>query len=238
MSYLIIILGIIVVLLIYYIYVIINAAPTVATNLYLKNNPSPIAASKITNPTTTTYTVGVWIYINNFSSNIGTFLIFGNNTNNLGTNGGPLFALRMDPTSPILYVDIAGSNRGLPPTKSSSNSIAMTNNFPLQTWTYVTASVSNYYADLYLNGKLVISSKLEYPSAASAGTDSPYFSFGSNSPDMYITGLSRWPQPLDPQSVWSYYSQGNGNSSGMFGSTYRMNILLKRDSNSYDYPVF
>lgn len=237
MSYLVIILGIIVVILIYYIYAISISAPIVATNLYLKNNPTAIEAAKITNPTTTTYTVGVWVYINNFSNNIGTFLLFGNKTNSL-TTAGPLFALRMESTAPIMKVNIAGSNAGQPPTMASMNTMTLTNNFPLQSWTYVTVSVSNYYADLYLNGKLVVSSKLTYPSAASSGNDAPSFSFGSNSPDMYITGLARWPQPLDPQSIWTYYSQGNGNTTGMFGSTYSMDISLKRDNNTYNYPIF
>lgn len=238
MSYLIIILVIVVVLLIYYVYVLTTSAPIVASNLNLKNNPAALPSTAVSKPTTSTYTVGLWIYINNFSSNIRTFLQFGNSANSVGTSGGPLFALRMESTAPIMYVDIAGKNAGADPNTDSMNTIKMTNNFPLQTWTYVTVSVSNYYADIYIDGKLVISSKLTYPSASSSGSDDPFFSFGANSPDMYITGLARWPNPLDPQSVWSYYSKGNGNPTGMFGSTYHMDISLKRDSTSYNYPIF
>lgn len=224
MNYLIIILGIILVLMIYYIYLLMTGPPVIASNLYLKDKPPPIPAEKISNPTSINYTVGVWIYINNFSSDIGKFL-------NFGSTGSNLFALKMDPVSPKLSVDIQGTN--------DTNTIVITNNFPIQSWTYVTVSVSSDYTDLYINGKLVVSSKLT-KGIKSAGIDTPQFSFSTSStgPDIYLTGLARWDKPLDPQSIFTYYRAGNGNSNGLFGSKYNIDVLMKRDSSTYKYSVF
>lgn len=236
MNALIIVLAVIVIILIYTIYYIMTAPVTVATNLYLKENATPIDSKKISDPYSLNYTIGVWIYVDSFTNNIGNFITYGSPGSSSATNAN-IFSLRFDNSSPTLYADIAGILTGTA-TGTPKNTISITTNFPMQTWTYVAVSVSTYYADVYLNGKLVVSKKLQYPSTASSDTtNAPTFYFSQNRPDIHITGLSRWGKTLDPQSVWAYYTKGNGNPSGT-GTKYGAAFVLTKDTNNYSWTLF
>lgn len=248
MNALIIILAVIVIVLIYTIYYIMTAPVTVANNVYLKENATAIDSKKISQPYSVNYTVGVWIYVDSFTNNIGNFITYGSPGGS--TTNSNIFSLRFDNSSPTLYADIAGISTGATSGSTTStstststsgstkNTISITSNFPMQTWTYVAVSVSTYYADVYLNGKLVVSKKLQYPSTASSDTtNAPTFYFSQNKPDIHITGLSRWAKALDPQTVWSYYTKGNGNPSGN-GTKYGAAFVLTKDTNNYSWTLF
>jgi hypothetical protein len=110
-------------------------------------------------------------------------------------------------------------------------SIPITNNLPIQTWTYVLVSVSTIagaYVDCYINGKLVTSQQLTNGSSASVPFNMQSIS-NSNihntilfpSPptnpgdcDIYLNKISWIPTAIDPQTAWTYYNQGNGNPTG------------------------
>jgi len=229
MNILVIILGVIIVFLVYYIYVLYTYPPIIASNIYLMNTVPAIPATSITKPNTSIYTIGVWVYINTFSQNIQNFVRYGNNVNN-GTASPYLFSLSMEQNSPVLYATVGGNN-GTGTGVNVTNKIPITNNFPIQSWVYVTVSVSTYYADCYINGKLVVSSKLVYPSASTNADDSPTFTFLSGV-DVFLTQLSRWSYPMDPQTVWNYYQKGNGNpnESSMLPS-YSLSATLSQGAN-------
>ena len=76
---------------------------------------------------------------------------------------------------------------------------------------------------------------------SNAATDKPTFTFKKS--DIYLSNLYRWDYPLDPQTVWTYYTKGNsaakgGPNSKTRSSKMHMNINLQRDSRNYVYNVF
>ena len=158
------------------------------------------------------------------------------NLTRIPTSGNELFNLFLDKSSPKLSVRLAtGSGQ------KGSQTILITNNFPLQTWVYVVVSVSSTFTDSYINGKLVTSTKLTNPPYVPSWSNnaSPTFVTPSNKPAIYLTGLSRWDNPVDPQTVWTAYSKGNGNSTkGSLGATYHLDMTLSKDDNKYKLAFF
>jgi hypothetical protein len=253
MNYLIIILAITVILLVYYIYTVVTATPVVGKNIDLTQPPLVIKSSTITNPYSANYSVGVWVYISNFTQNsqIDRFLTYGT------TKNQKMFSLRMDPGRPLLYCDILVNNGSNTFTTQSVQLTSENESFPVQKWTYVVVSVSNTFIECYLNGRFVSAVKVNtnglYVLEPAAGADiesGPTFRFGakgtkmdngstrSNGCPVVVTGLSRWDTPLSAGDVYNNYMKGNGNSSSMWGSAYSMDINLKKDKNVYTLPVF
>jgi hypothetical protein len=244
MSPLIIILGVVVVFLLYKLYVIYTSAPVSATNIYLGSDkvPPPVSSS-MNNPNNSTYTIAFWIYINTYSQAIDEFLAFGNYGKT--TSGGlienspqDVCTFSMDTSGkPTLYANIN--------TMNSFQEIQITNNMPIQTWTYVAVSVSTNagsYADCYINGKLVVSQQLTSPpvNPASMSGNSEYrntFAFGKG--DVYLNNISWIPNPIDPQTAWYYYNQGNGNPSGTGTmSSYHLEVEFTKDGNASVWKIF
>lgn len=251
MNIIIIILGIVVVLLSYYIYRLVTAPPSYINNTYLGQsqsniptiNPSTISTSTSTN---SSYTMGFWVFINTFSDAISTastnryFLSYGNDASGNEINKN-VCAFSMDPHSPTMYAHVLVNDTNTDtPNSTTVQKITITDNFPIQTWTYVLVSVNTYYADCYVNGKLVVSSQLDSYSVSVAPTkDDPTTSltltmFGNTNVDVYITKLFWIGNPIDPQTAWNYYNQGNGNATGSgVSSTYHLEVDLLKDSTVY-----
>ena len=98
----------------------------------------------------------------------------------------------------------------------------ITNNFPIQKWTYVIVSVDNQIIDTYLDGKLVSSTKLTYVPIVSQGD----INIGQGNPqDIYLASINFWPTPMDPQTAWNYYLQGNGLSNISSGTNIQLSLL-------------
>ena len=247
MNIVIIILGIVVVLLSYYIYRFMTAPPSNMSNTYLGQEQAKLPTinpTTINKPESSNYTMGFWIFINTFSSAIGNastngyFLTYGTDTTG-NTKKNNVCAFSIDKNSPTMYVNVlTGAS-----TNPDVQTITITDNFPIQTWTYVLVSVNNYYADCYINGKLVVSSQLKSSSANITDTSDTnkrtLTMFGNTNVDVYITGLFWVSNPIDPQTAWNYYNQGNGNatSSGV-SNTYHLEVDLSKDSNVYKWKIF
>jgi hypothetical protein len=257
MNILIIVLGVIVVFLSYYIYGLLSSAPKAIDNTYLGQASIPtIPSTKITNGTNSNYSMGFWIFVNTFSdaiSNASTnkyFVTYGKDSAG-NTPKNNVCAFSMDATKPIMYTHILLSD-------GSVQKITITDNFPIQTWTYILVSVNSYYADCYVNGKLVVSSQLSSNSqgagsiittslttptptgTSSSSTVDPVLTlFGNEKVDVYITGLFWVGNPMDPQTVWNYYNQGNGNASSTgVTDTYHLEIDLSKNSSVYTWKLF
>jgi hypothetical protein len=255
MNYLIIILAIVVILLVYYIYTIVTATPVVGKNIDLTQPPVMIKSSTITNPYSANYSVGVWVFISNFTQNsqIDRFLTY-------GTTANPkMFSLRMDAGKPLLYCDVLVNDSTKTP-KYTPQSVQLTSeneSFPIQKWTYVVVSVSNTFIECYLNGRFVSASKVSsnglYVLEPAAGADiesGPTFRFGAKGSKMdsgtirpngcpvVVTGLSRWDSPLSAGDIYNNYMKGNGNNSSIWGSAYHMDINLKKEKSNYTLAVF
>jgi hypothetical protein len=57
---------------------------------------------------------------------------------------------------------------------------------------------------------------------------------GINPPDVYLAKVTRWENPLDPQAVWSEYSQGNG----LNNSDFALGLTVTTDDNTKNYKIY
>lgn len=221
MNPLIIVLGIVIIVFLYYIikYYYYNTK-SLAAKIYLKDSPADISSNIIINPNSVLYTFGTWVYVNNFSTS--TLLSYKNPTETL-------FSLKLDTSTPKLTAEIKGTT-GL-------NRSIITNNFPIQKWVHVLVSVDTLYADCYLDGKLVISKKLDYQ-ITNSPISTPGISFGqltgTTKPDIYLAKVTRWDHPLDPQSVFTEYSAGNG----LNNSDLSVGLLVATEDANNTYPIY
>ena len=260
MNFLIVILGIVVLLLAYYVYSVVTAVPVIGKNIDLTQLPVSVKSSSIANPYSANYTISVWIYVSNFTSNntIGAFLMYGKADNR--------FFLEMDANAPDLYCNIKSAETGRYQRIKINN---MSESFPIQSWTYVTVSVSSTFIECYINGRFVSATKVsngvfsnsaENNEAKDAG---PAFTFGAKgtvvtrssttagvttmisntnqtrtegSP-IFLTGLSRWDHPLSAGDIYNNYMKGNGYSN-IWGSPYHMDVNLKKGTDNYVMNVF
>jgi hypothetical protein len=223
MNWIAVILGIVIIILLYVLFTYFTTtSTTLSANANLMvSNPN---ITNIVSPKSARYAYGVFIYVNswNTTANKTIFSRAGNIT------------LRLDRTSPSLYVDITMSD-------ASVKSILITSNFPIQKWTQVIVSVDNQYVDCYLDGKLVVSKSVSNgglmpanpPDSSAAGaivlgnpsTSAAYVGF-----DASIMAFTRWTGPVDPQTAWNKYLEDSKTSNG--ANTVNYGLKLNVSSNN------
>ena len=217
-------LGITILVLLYLLYIYYNTTSnTLSSTASLKVvNPS---ITSISEPTSTRYAYGIWVYVNSWNNNNINKVIFSRSNN---------ISVYLTPSSPTLNCDVTMSN-------NTTKTIQITDNFPLQRWVYVIVSLDNQYLDCYLDGKLVKSSRLYstyaggtiIPATPGSSTTSPIV-LGSSTPfDAVISKFTRWTTPMDPATAWSTYLSSN--SSSFFGSlrSYGASLNILKDNSSY-----
>ena len=259
MNYIIIILVIIIVFLIYYVYTIVTAVPTIIKSVDLTQAVANIPSSAISNPYSTNYTIGVWVYVSQFTPQIGRFLMYGDAANNASKS---MFSLRMDTTGNNLYADVLVNKIGGGTTIMPVLLNLTQGSFPIQKWVYVVVSVSYNYIEAYLNGKFMTAvninnntsfgvngiRQVQAPKDPNAGATFYFGGLGSTMDDgkttrtngcpIILTQLSRWDSPLTAGDIYNNYLKGNGQQTSIWGPSYHMNINVTQDNNSYVLPVF
>jgi len=214
---------IIVILLIglYFIYYVGFSAQTVFD---LTKSNTNIANKDIVKPATTSFSYGMWLYVNNWNSTSQKEIIVAKTSAATPTK---VFRIYLEATIPTLKVDILTKGSASP-----TKTVTVTNNFPIQRWVYIVISVEGLIVDCYLDGKLVKSQQL----ANLPNMDSAYdINYGSI--DGFLTMFSRVASPKDPQSVWNSYMAGNGFSPN-YGAAYGFNFVLTKDQSpiaKYEY---
>jgi hypothetical protein len=207
-----IILGVIVIILVYVLYVFyVKKNSVIVKTASLKGSNTPITA--LSAPQSTRYAYGIWVYINTWNTG-GTKTIF-SRSNNIN--------LYLDQTKPILYCKITQN-------PDIEKPITITDNFPIQKWVYVIISSDDRIIDCYLDGKLVNSNKLTNSAATPASSSSSPVVLGSGF-DAYVAGFTSWSGPIGPQEAWNSYLSGNGGSSltQMFTS-YGVDVSIMKDN--------
>ena len=220
------------VLVIYAIYYIYNNAQT----LYNLNDGSAvdIPYDKIKDPQATRYSYKMWVFVNSWGANQKVIMTAGGKDNN------PLnLKLYLDANTPtlncdILTTDTSGGAAG------TTKTVVITNNFPIQRWVYIVVSVDGNVVDCYLDGKLIRSADLGYPTKldnASASETVKNFSIKFGRFDAFLTKFSRIAGATDPQTAWNEYMSGNGYESKLAPS-YGFQFTVNKDKDiiaSYKY---
>jgi hypothetical protein len=207
---LIILIIVILVLVLYLVYYVGFSAQTLID--LNKSNPV-ITTDNITNPTSTSFTYGMWVYVNNWSSGVKEIV-----KAQLPNNGATKVRVYLDSDSPTLKTDIYTTDNSAP-----TKTVTITNNFPIQRWVYIVISVEGSVVDCYLDGKLVKSQQLQFLPNMSGDYTIGYGSFNA-----YLTKFYRIASPSDPQTVWNNYMAGNGFNANA-GPAYGFSFVVTKD---------
>jgi len=199
MNYTLIILGILLVVVIYILYKVISEKGKSVTNKLnsVDTNPawSYASASK---PNSSRYYLSWWIYV--VQQNSGT----------------ELFAVKDDSDTKKVTLDLDSSGKMTFTIKEKSTSTykdhVLATNFPYQKWVYCVLSVDNNVVDVYIDGKMVRSQRLNYKPDHPDKDDSIHFKKTNTNNEFHLAKMERVPQPMDPSMAWNKYMEGNGGS--------------------------
>ena len=208
MNYTFIILGIIVAVLIYVLYLYFSDDSTKLFE-YQDLQKSAVDVKEKDIGKTESYAYGFWIYVNNYSGE-KTLL-------QRGADGSPSLKVYLPGSTPTLMVNIPTNDSATP-----NEEIAVTNNFPIQKWVHVVVSKETQIIDVYIDGKLVKSHML-----ANSG-NSPSGNLKSSDFPAFMARLKVWKHGLNPQTVYDEYMKGNGQSGMITG--YGVDVSVLRDN--------
>jgi hypothetical protein len=208
---LILVIIVILVIVFYMVYYVQTASQSVLD--LLKTN-DVIPSKDISNPASTSFSYNMWVYVNTWSSNNEKVIVYAETPGSVKK-----FKLYLDATSPTLKADILTTA----PT-SSTKTVIITNNFPIQRWVYIVVSVEGPVVDCYLDGKLVKSQQLQYLPDMAGDYSIKYGNF-----DAFLTKFSRIAKPTDPQMAWNDYMTGNGFAATV-GPSYGFSFVVTKDA--------
>lgn len=259
MNYTIIILGVIVMILLFIVYMyFLSPATSLAQQASLNNNGN--TTQQLTMPASATslnYSYNIWVCVNKWST-ISNKTIFFRPTSipaakavdplavspatasaatvfplqGATATNTPQIILYLDKTTPTLYCYIQQTAGGTP-----IGPIPITTNFPIQSWVYVSISVQNTYVDLYLQGKLVKSIQLTAQPTTPGDNTVPTILGGSV--DANVAAFKYYPNSLTPQQVWTNYMAGNGQNPLSSLSSYGVNVgVTSNGATQSTYTLF
>ena len=216
-----IILGVIVVIILYvvYMYYFGSRATSYLASQRDATTRLDVPASKLSGGSSTDYTFSVWIYVNNWNYRLGEpkvilertgidSMVLGGNINNV-------------------TVTLATYS----PESSLPNKHTCTlENVPLQTWVNIIMTLNNRSLDLYMDGKLVRTCVLPGVPLAAAATPlqlTPAGGFhGFTSNLQYIS------HAINPREAWVIYKEGYGGSNWLSNllNKYRIKLAFMEDN--------
>ena len=212
-----IVLGIIVVILIYVLYVFfINKSSVISKSASLKEGGNE-PVSTINSGQSTRYAYGIWVYINTWDSTREK-TIFSRKDN---------IRLYLSANEPNLYCGITCVSKD--GSSLDEQQILITDNFSIQKWVYVVISSDNSIIDAYIDGKLVNSTKLVTSPNQPADAKTAPIIYGSGW-DCYVAGLQNWSNPIGPQEAWDNYMDGNSNALSKFFGSYSLDLAVNKDN--------
>jgi hypothetical protein len=217
MDLILVFLGIILVIVLYYF--LSSGETTVLSNkLDLSIPQTSIPKEKISEPSSRKYSYEMWLYGYNFNAS-SNYIV-----SRASSSSGKNIGVKFDTSSPKLMLEYTATGA----TTGITKTIPITDNFPLQTWTHLIVSVDDKYIDVYMNGKLIksIQDSIETPSATAT------IDYGIV--NCYLAKLSRSVLPTDPQTAWDKYSAGNGeNPFAKYLSNFGLTMTLQKNNQDY-----
>jgi hypothetical protein len=189
-----------------------------------------IPVDSIDNPTSVRYFYEGWFYINENSAL---------NTENVLFNRGNDFVVSLKGSILNLYVNTQSSGGSGVNTAGILDTSGITpltsiNNFPFQKWVQLVINVEGMMVDIYIDGKFIKNVKSPV-SIQTSSVDS--IKYGNQYTVGYFTRFRRPAVNINPQSVWSSFMYGSGQSSS--ASDNHVNLqFVKNNSVKYDQRLF
>jgi hypothetical protein len=219
MNFVFIILGVILILILYGIYTFVFPSKTAVTNAnYLLNGVKQVPFTNLENPTSTKYSIELWIYANEVKQASASHAVSGI----AGNPSGCIFEVQTNANS-VYRLDLF-NNADLCFYNTGSNipTIIM-NNFPLQKWCHVVISVNKNLVDMYLDGKLIKSIKTRNSGNYPIGESAIHFGRGN----IYISGMNRITSTTDMNTALNKYLNGNA---GLKMTNYGISLSLFKEN--------
>jgi len=224
MNYTLIILGTILVVIAYILYKVIDEkGRSVASKTDLSKQEPPVTLSSVSgNPTSPRYYISSWIYIKTLPTNKSLFKIANGTTTYLD--------LSMSNTASLSYEILEDSAAAAVPH-------TIMDNFPLQKWVFLIISVDNNIVDLYIDGKLLRSHKID--GTVTSINEASSINFGTGI-DGFLAKMEREPRPISPSEAWDKYMDGNGGNyfSKMFANYGGTVTITKDDLDVRQFQMF
>lgn len=220
MNYMLIIIGFIVVVAIYMLYVYFTNA-TLTSGVIDLSKTTEYTYDKLKSPNSKIYSLAAWIFMTGQTGQ-GGFIIKRQSTEDEKINIGLYF----NGTTLELFGGAAPS--GNPPTNKL---FTVTNQLPLQKWVYVVVNVNGDLVEVYLNGKIVKTVQLTSTTLTSNFSPSATLKVGGSSIKGYITQFSMVPEIIGASKVWKNYLSGNGigNQFLNYFMPYNINMTVTKD---------
>lgn len=177
------------------------------------------------NPKSARYAYGIWVYINTWDNQMEKILFWRNGN----------IRLFLGRNEPSLYCGVTMQN-------GNESVVKITDNFPIQKWVQIIVSFDSQFMDCYLNGKLIVSNRFRDSNTSSVlipatppdkdtlinlgyAGKTPYYK-----QDIKVAKFKRWSAPIDPQSAWNSYMEGNGDSALGKWSAYGIDLAVLKNS--------
>ena len=231
-----IILGVALIIVLYFVFYYMTARDSLADRLDLAQNQTAIVADKLTKPDNGKYSYEMWMYVYGPKSISSDTYIFSRDDDNSSPETiKKNIGIKLKGNSPILQLEYTTKTSSSTSSSSiyTSVSTTITDNFPFQSWVHLIVSVENNFIDIYMNGKLIKSIKdtLSIPSSSKP------VEFGIS--QTHLAKFTRVTTPTDPQTAWGHYLDGNGeNPLKKFAGDYNLALSFKKgDDKSSAYKL-
>jgi len=209
MNYLFVIVGVILVIALYFLYMYFTN-DNLVSGIQNLSEPVTTPAKNLDSPGSTIFSYQFWVFITQPAST-------GYNILKRNTGDTNKFNVKLDGTALKIY-------------DGSSVLYTATSQFPIQKWTYVTVNynASSNISECYINGKLVYTINLT--SAFTNLVNSDQLVIGTSGLKGYITKVIYKPETISSDQVWKNYLQGNGQLSvAAYFAGYNLNMAISKD---------
>jgi hypothetical protein len=222
-----IILGIVVFLIVYYIYVWFTSGATVTLSS-LRSANQPLNLTPDTLPgggNTNNYTYSMWIYVNDWNYRFGESKTILQRLDSQG-HFSPLISLGSMQNNLTSQVTCYPNQQSKGQTQTFNCTI---DNIPLQRWVNVTISVNGRTMDTYLNGKLVRTCVL--PGVVKTSGTAPINITPDGGFAGWTSNIRYYAYSINPQQAWNIYTEGYGGSIlGNIFNKYRVKVSFLEDN--------
>ena len=210
MNYLYVIAGVILVVILYFIYLYLTN-DTVSSGIQDLSSPLTTPSKKLKSPGSTIFSYQFWAFI----------------TKPANTNNSQTILKRGSDNGVEFRIDISGTQLVIK--NGSTDLMVATNHFPIQKWSCVLVnySESTKILECYINGKLVYTKQLN---AGMTVTSSKALTIGTPGLNGYITKVIYLPETITSDEAWKKYLEGNGQLSiSSYFAGYNLNMAVSKD---------
>lgn len=231
-----IILGISMFVVLYYLYKFLIGNQIVKSkNLRYDTTITPYSYSSLLVPNATRYCYYIWIHANVIDASMANIFTVTDKTSSVDDTKRTLFSLDIV-NNTDLQVSVLIKNAG---GGTKMNSFVINNNFPIQSWEQVIISFDNMNMDTYFNGKFIKSIQFNTSSIGMPvqTSENASIDFGKGNPDIDIRLFNRYEYSMDPQTAWNSYKNDKNVSDGS-SINYGLNLNLSTNNKLQSIPIF